>query len=161
MTIAAGDRLPDVEFTVRDRDGTSKIRLHDIIKGKKVVIIGMPGAFTPTCHLNHLPGFLEHHDSIRARGVDEILLVSVNDHHVMHEWAKATQAEGKIRFLGDMSIEFTRAIGMDADMSAGGLGVRSKRYSMIVEDCVVTAFFPETERAGVTQSGAAHILTQL
>ena len=107
----------------------------DVFAGRKVVLFGLPGAFTPTCSMNHLPGFLENRDVILSKGVDEIAVVAVNDHHVMKAWSEATGGKGKILFLADGAAKFTKAIGMDADM--GPMGLRSKRFSMIVEDGVV------------------------
>jgi peroxiredoxin len=106
----------------------------------------VPGAFTPTCHLNHLPGYLENRDAILAKGVDDIAVISVNDAFVMAAWEKATNGAGKLRYLSDWDASFTKAIGMDMDLSAGTLGVRSKRYSMIVEDGKVTALNIEDAR---------------
>jgi glutaredoxin/glutathione-dependent peroxiredoxin len=158
MTIAIGGRLPDVTFKVRVNDEFVDKTTKDIFGGKKMVLIGVPGAFTPTCSMNHLPGFLENRDVILSKGVDEIAVVAVNDHHVMRAWAEASGGKGKITFLPDGPGAFTRAIGMELDM--GPMGKRSRRYSMIVEDGVVKQFNIE-QTMGVDASGAAHILTQL
>ena len=147
--IKIGDRLPDAKFKVRIDDGYGDVSTADIFSGKKIVLFAVPGAFTPTCSMNHLPGFLENQAEILAKGVDQIAVVAVNDHHVMNAWAKNTGGEGKLQFL---------AIGMDMEM--GPLGLRSKRYSMIVEDGVVKQLNLETG-PGAEVSGAATILGQL
>lgn len=161
MTIAIGDTLPAATLKEKTSEGVTDIDFQEFLKGRKIVLFAVPGAFTPTCSLNHLPGFLENRDSFFARGVDEIVVVSVNDHHVMQAWAKASGGEGKIRFLADGSANFTKKIGMDADMSAGGMGVRSKRYSMLIEDGKVVQFNIETAPGQAEVSGAATLLGQL
>lgn len=160
MTISIGDKVPDVTFKERGADGTKDVTSAEIFNGKKIVLFAVPGAFTPTCHLNHLPGYLENRDAILAKGVDEIVVIAVNDPFVMQAWAKATGGEGRIRFLSD-SGAFAKAVGMDADMSGAGMGVRSKRYSMIAENGRVTAFNPETASGAAVDSGAARMLEQL
>ncbi len=160
MTIKPGDRLPAVEFTVITADGPQKMAADVLFSGRKVVLFGLPGAFTPTCNMNHLPGFLLAHDDIKAQGVDIIACTAVNDIHVMKAWGKATESEGKILMLADGNGEFARATGLDLDLTAAGMGHRSKRYSMIVEDGVVKTLNIETER-GVNVSGAETIMQQL
>ena len=161
MTIAVGETLPDVTFKTRTEDGVKDATTADVFGGRKVVLFGVPGAFTPTCSNNHLPGYLENHDAILARGVDTIAVVAVNDVHVMTAWARFTGGEGKILFLADGSGDFVKAVGLDTDLSANGLGLRSRRFSMIVEDKVVkTLNIEETPGKAVT-SGAAAILEQL
>ncbi len=161
MTIKIGDSLPEANFIIMSNDGPTQISTTDLCKGKKVVLFSVPGAFTPTCHANHLPGFLEHMDAIKEKGVDEIAVVSVNDVHVMDAWARASKAMGKIRFLSDGSAEFAKAIGMDIDLGAVGMGLRSKRYSMIVEDGKITALNLEENPGQAVASSAAVILGQL
>lgn len=160
MTISVGDKLPEATFKTMTADGAKDMTTADIFTGKKVVLFGVPGAFTPTCSNNHLPGYIENHDAILARGVDTIAVVSVNDHHVMGAWARFTGGEGKILYLADGNGDFVRAVGLEGDMSGAGMGQRSKRFSMIVDDGKVVALNIETGR-GVDQSGAAHILEQL
>ncbi|MER8487939.1 peroxiredoxin [Mesorhizobium australicum] len=160
MTISVGDKLPEATFKTMTADGAKPITSAEIFPGKKVVLFGVPGAFTPTCSNNHLPGYLENHDAILARGVDTIAVVSVNDVHVMGAWARFTGGEGKILFLADGNGDFAKAVGLDADYSGGGMGLRSKRFSMIIDDGKVTALYVET-KPGVDESGAAHILGQL
>lgn len=161
MTIAIGDRLPAAKLREKTPDGVVDIELGDFLEGRKIVIFAVPGAFTPTCSLNHLPGFLENRDSFYAKGVDEIAVVAVNDHHVMQAWAKASGGEGKIRFLADGSASFTRAIGLESDMSASGMGIRSRRYSMLVEDGKVIQLNIEDAPGQAETSGAATLLGQL
>jgi peroxiredoxin len=160
MTISVGDKLPEATFKTMTADGAKPITTAEIFSGKKVVLFAVPGAFTPTCSNNHLPGYLENRDAILGRGVDTIAVVAVNDVHVMGAWARFTGGEGKILYLADGNGDFAKSIGLDADYSGGGMGRRSKRFSMIVEDGKVTALNVET-KPGVDESGAAHILGQL
>ena len=160
MTISVGDKLPDATFKTITADGTKELTTTDVFSGKKVVLFGVPGAFTPTCSNNHLPGYLENHDAILARGVDTIAVVAVNDHHVMGAWARFSGGEGKLLYLADGNGDFVKAIGLDNDLSGSGMGLRSRRFSMIVDDGKVTALNVET-KPGVNESGAAHILEQL
>lgn len=161
MTISVGERLPDATFKVSTPDGVKEKTVAEIFDGRKVVLFGVPGAFTPTCSNSHLPGFIENRDAILAKGVDEIAVVSVNDHHVMAAWARFSGGEDRILFLADFDGAFIRAIGLDADLSIGGLGHRSKRFSAIVEDRVVTALNVEDSPGKAVQSGAARILETL
>lgn len=160
MTIKPGDTLPAAQFTVNTADGTQALSGDVIFAGRKVVLFGLPGAFTPTCSMNHLPGFLLAHDDMKAMGVDTIACTAVNDIHVMKAWAKASGAEGKILMLADGNGAFARAAGLELDLTAAGMGMRSRRYSMIVEDGVVRTLNIETER-GVNISSAETILQQL
>src|ERR1700745_3012832 len=137
MAIKVGDRVPNGSFTVMTGDGPKPLTTDEVFKGKKVVLFAVPGAFTPTCHKNHLPGFLNNADAIKAKGVDAIAVTAVNDVFVMTEWKKASGAEGKIEFLADGNGDFAKAVDLTMDASAGGLGLRSKRYSMLIEDGVV------------------------
>lgn len=161
MTIKVGDSLPEASFTYIGVDGPAKMSISELCSGKKVVLFSVPGAFTPTCHANHLPGFLEHYDSIKEKGVDEIAVVAVNDMHVMKAWAESTKGTGKIHYLSDGNADFAKAIGMDIDLGVAGMGIRSKRYSMIVEDGKVTSFNIEEKPGQAVESSAARILEQL
>lgn len=161
MTIAVGQKLPDVSLKTMTEDGMKDLNTADIFAGKKVVLFGVPGAFTPTCSNNHLPGYLENYDAILARGVDTIAVVAVNDAFVMSAWARFTGGEGKLLYLADGSGDFAKATGLDLDMSARGLGPRSARFSMIVEDGTVTALNIEDSPGSAVTSGAAVILEQL
>lgn len=161
MAIQIGDKLPDAVFKTKTADGVKDVSTDDVFKGKKVVLFAVPGAFTPTCTLNHLPGFLEQHDAIIAKGVDSIAVISVNDVHVMGAWANATNGEGKITYLADGIGAFTKAAGLDIDLSGGGLGVRSKRYSALVEDGVVKSLDIEENPGVATVSSAEAMLEKL
>lgn len=161
MTIKVGDRLPAATFKVKTADGVTEMTTDDVFKGRKVVLFAVPGAFTPTCSLNHLPGYLENRDAILAKGVDQIAVVAVNDPFVMGAWAQSTGGEGKILFLTDGSATFTKAAGLDIDLSGGGLGVRSKRYSAIVEDGVVKSLNIEEQPGQAVTSAASALLAQL
>ncbi|MEP9385734.1 peroxiredoxin [Mesorhizobium sp. KR9-304] len=160
MTIAAGEKLPDAKFKTMTADGPRDLTTADIFAGKTVVLFGVPGAFTPTCSNNHLPGYIENHDAILARGVDTIAVVATNDVHVMGAWARFSGGEGKILYLADGSGDFARAAGLEVDLSQAGMGLRNKRFSMIVDDGLVRAINVET-KPGVNESGAAQILEQL
>jgi glutaredoxin/glutathione-dependent peroxiredoxin len=161
MTIKIGDRLPDATFRLITSDGPRPVSAGEFFKGKKVVLFGLPGAFTPTCHKNHLPGFVANHEAIKAKGVDLIAMTSVNDPFVLSAWAKASGSEGKIEFLADGNADFAKAAGLDFDASANGLGLRSKRYSMLVEDGVVKALNVEDSPGKADLSGAERLLAQL
>ncbi|MDP3898146.1 MAG: peroxiredoxin [Mesorhizobium sp.] len=161
MTIAPGNPVPDATFKTMTADGAANVTTGELFAGKKVVIFGVPGAFTPTCSMNHLPGFIENHDAILAKGIDTIAVVSVNDHHVMNAWAKASGGNGKIQFLADGNADFAKATGLDLDMSKGGMGTRFRRFSMIVDDGVVTQLNIEEMPGKADISGAARILEQL
>lgn len=158
--IAVGDKLPEATFKVMTPDGAKDITTDEIFKGKKVVLFGVPGAFTPTCSNNHLPGYLENHDAILARGVDTIAVVATNDHHVMAAWARFTGGEGKILFLADGNGDFVRKAGLEADLSSASMGHRARRFSLLAENGVVKAVNTES-KPGVDASGAAHMLEQL
>ena len=160
MTIAVGEKLPDAKFKTMTADGAKDLSTADIFAGKKVVLFGVPGAFTPTCSNNHLPGYLENFDAIKARGVDEIAVIATNDVHVMGAWARFTGGEGKILYLADGSGDFARATGLDVDLSQAGMCKINKRFSLVAEDGVVKAINVES-KPGVNESGAAQILGQL
>jgi peroxiredoxin len=161
MTIAVGDKLPEGSFKVMTADGAKTLTTTEIFSGKKVVLFAVPGAFTPTCSNNHLPGYLENRDAILSRGVDTIAVIAVNDHHVMAAWARFTGGESKILYLADGNGDFVKALGLDMDLSVGGLGLRSKRFSMIVDDGKVTALNIEDSPGQAVTSGASRLLEQL
>ena len=161
MTIKVGDSLPEATFRVMTADGPATRSTADIFSGKKVVLFAVPGAFTPTCHRNHLPGFAAHAAEIKAKGVDTIAVVAVNDVFVMDAWAKATWAGDRITFLSDGNADFAKAIGLSLDASAGGLGIRSKRYSMVVDNGVVKSLAVEEAPGKVEASGAEALLKVL
>ena len=159
--IKVGDRLPSSKFKVMTAEGPAEKTTDDIFKGKKVVLFAVPGAFTPTCHRNHLPGFINNASAIKAKGVDTIAVTGVNDVFVMDAWKKSTGAEGKVEFLADGSADFAKAIGLQLDASAGGLGIRSKRYSMVVDDGVVKSLAVEEAPGKAELSGADALLKVL
>lgn len=161
MTIKVGDRLPDVTFKVNQNGDISDLTTAELTKGKKVVLFAVPGAFTPTCHAKHVPSYLEHYDELKAKGVDTIACVAVNDPFVLGEWAKSTGCADKIMLLSDGNAEFTKAIGLDFDGSGFKLGTRSKRYAMIVEDGVVKHLGVEEAPPMMEVSGADKILAAL
>ena len=161
MTIQIGDKLPDATFNIMTADGPAETTTADQFSGKRVAMFAVPGAYTPTCHRNHLPGFVENHDAILAKGVDAIVCLSVNDVFVMDAWGKATGADGTLVMLADGSANFTKAIGMELDATGLGMGIRSKRYSMLVNDGTVEALNIEEAPGQATASGAAALLEQL
>jgi peroxiredoxin len=158
--IQVGEHLPQVTFRVNGPEGPMARTTDDVFKGRKVVLIGVPGAFTPSCHRNHLPGFVQHREEILARGVDAIAVTSVNDVFVLDAWSKASAAEG-IEFLADGNADFVKATGLDMDGTGFGLGIRSKRYSMLVEDGVVRLLNVEESPSKAEVSGAEAILKVL
>ncbi|HEX2479383.1 MAG TPA: peroxiredoxin [Geminicoccaceae bacterium] len=161
MTIQVGDRLPAVNLKQLTADGIKDVPITELTKGKKVVLFAVPGAFTPTCSEKHLPGFVERAEAIKGKGVDAILCVAVNDPFVLSAWEKARNVGGKVKILSDGNAEFTRAIGLDLDASGFGLGTRSKRYAMVVEDGVVKTLMVEDVPTQAEKSSAAAILAAL
>lgn len=137
MTIKVGDKLPDGAFMVMTPEGPAKKTTGEIFGGKKVALFAVPGAFTPTCEQQHVPGFVARVGELKGKGIDTIACTAVNDIFVLTQFAKATGADGKILMLADGNGDFARLIGLDIDLSGFGLGVRSKRYAMLVEDGVV------------------------
>ncbi|MEM9329858.1 MAG: peroxiredoxin [Pseudomonadota bacterium] len=161
MTISIGAELPEATFHHVTEDGPATTTTADVFSGKKVVLFAVPGAFTPTCHKNHLPGFVENAEAIKQKGVDEIAVTSVNDVFVLDAWASISGAEGKIKFLGDPNADFAKALGMELDLTERGLGVRSMRYAMIVEDGKVTTLNLEDNPGQAVDSSAEKILEAL
>ena len=139
MPINVGDRLPDATFMTMSPEGPKPMTTAEVFGGKKVALFAVPGAYTPTCHRQHMPGFVTRFDELKSKGFDAVACTSANDIFVLTAWAKDSQAFGKIVMLADGSADFARKIGLDIDLTARGMGVRSKRYSMIVEDGVVKA----------------------
>ncbi|GBE42149.1 glutathione amide-dependent peroxidase [bacterium BMS3Bbin10] len=161
MAISVGDRLPDTTFKVLTDDGLADMTTQDVFAGKTVVVFAVPGAFTPTCNALHVPNFLGALDALKARGVDTVACISVNDAFVLNAWAKSTAADGKILFLADWNAGFTKAAGLEFDASGNGLGTRSKRFSMVVEDGVVKVLNIEEIPKVVDLSSAEKILEAL
>lgn len=139
MTIRTGDRLPAGTVYEMTPEGPKPRSIGELTRGRRVVIIGLPGAFTPTCSSKHIPGFLEYYPRLKSKAIDEIICVAVNDVHVMHAWSKMLGAEGKVRMLADGNADFTTALGLETDRRADGMGIRSRRYAMLVDDGVVRA----------------------
>lgn len=161
MTIAVGSPLPDVTIRLATPEGPQPRQTSELFKGKTMVLFGVPGAFTPTCHKNHLPGFLENAHAFKAKGVDGIAVIAVNDPFVMGAWEQATDGAGKIHYLSDGNGDFARAIGLELDASGAGLGLRNKRFSMLVQDGVVKVLNVEDAPGKAEISGAAALLSQI
>lgn len=161
MAIGVGDKLPEGTFTQITENGPAPVTTNDIFSGKKVILFGVPGAFTPACHKTHLPGYVAQFDAIKAKGVDAIACIAVNDAFVMDAWAQATGASGKVQMLADGNADYTKKLGLDLDLSGFGLGTRSKRFSAIVEDGVVKELNVEEAAGKVTSSGADATICQL
>ena len=137
MTIKVGDRIPAAKLRHMTAEGPKEISTDEIFKGKKVVLFAVPGAFTPTCSAKHLPGFVQHAGDIKGKGIDTIACIAVNDAFVMGAWGKAQGTDGKVLMLADGNATLTKELGLEMDGSGFGLGTRSKRYAMVVEDGVV------------------------
>lgn len=161
MTIKPGDPLPAATFTVMTAEGPKLRTADEIFKGRKVVLFGVPGAFTPTCSATHLPGFRDHSDAFKAKGIDEIAVTGVNDVFVMDAWAKQAGAVGKIAFLADGNADFAKALGLTLDLTDRGLGIRSQRYSMLVENGVVRRLNVEEPPNQARTSSAEALLEQI
>ena len=162
MTISTGDRLPAATLIRLGDNGPEEVRLADRLKDRKVVVFAVPGAFTPTCHAAHVPSFIRTRDDFAAKGVDEIICISVNDPFVMKAWGESTGAtEAGISMLCDPASSFTDAIGMTFDAPPAGLVKRSRRYAMLVDDGVVTQFMPEESPGTCEVSGGESLLATL
>jgi glutaredoxin/glutathione-dependent peroxiredoxin len=160
MTIKVGDRLPEAKFRVMTGEGPGWKTTDDVFKGKKVALFAVPGAFTGTCHKMHLPSIQQSADGLKGKGIDTIAVTAVNDVFVMDAWKKATLAD-KLEFLADGNGEFAKALDITFDGSGNGLGVRSRRYSMLVEDGVVKKLNIEEAPGKVEVSGGDTLLKQL
>jgi peroxiredoxin len=161
MPIKVGEKLPNTTFRVMTAEGPKPKTTDEVFKGKKVALFAVPGAFTPTCTNLHMPSFLNNIAAIKAKGVDTVAVTAVNDPFVMKAWAEKTGGDGKIDFLADGSAEFAKAIDMSLDASGNGLGIRSKRYSMLVEDGVVKKLNIEEAPGKCEVSGGQTLLGQL
>ncbi len=153
MTIKVGDQIPNVTLKHLADGGLAEVKTGDVFNGKRVVLVSVPGAYTPTCSNDHLPGYIAKADDLKSQGIDEIVFVAVNDPWVMHAWGEAQGASGKITMLPDGNGEFTKAMGLEQDISVASLGVRGKRFSMVVDNGVVKSLQIEPGK-GVTVSGA-------
>ena len=161
MTISVGDKIPSVTVKQLTPEGVKEVTTDEIFGGKKVVLFAVPGAFTPACSQRHLPGFVERAADIKAKGIDEIACVAVNDAFVMGAWGREQKTEGKVRMLADGSGDLVRALGLELDLSKGGLGIRSQRYSMMVDNGVVKSLNIEKQPGQVDVSGAEAMLRAL
>jgi peroxiredoxin len=160
MTIKIGDRVPDVALTLAGADGPKPMAARDLFKGKKTALFGLPGAFTPVCSARHLPGYIDTADQFKSKGVDQIVCLSVNDAFVMAAWGKDQGAGDHVIMAADGSADFTKAVGLVLDLTEKGLGVRSKRYSMLVDNGVVRHLNVE-DGTGLDISSAEALLKQI
>ena len=168
MTIKVGDKLPEgtlQEFIEVEGNGCTvgpnTFKVEDMVKGKKIAIFALPGAFTPTCSAKHVPSYLENLDALKKKGVDEVWCLSVNDAFVMGAWSRDQKAGGKIRFMADGSAEYSKKLGLTLDLTQRGLGLRSNRYSMLVDDGVVKTLNVEDAPGKADVSGADNLLKGL
>jgi peroxiredoxin len=159
MTIQIGDRIPSAVLN-QLKDGIQAIQTDELFKGKTVVLFAVPGAFTPTCSAKHLPGYVQHFDAFKAKGVDAIACMAVNDAFVMNAWAESQKAPDGILMLADGNGAFARALGLEMDATAFGMGIRSKRFALVAKDGVVTQLFVEAP-GEFKVSAAEHVLAAL
>jgi glutaredoxin/glutathione-dependent peroxiredoxin len=160
MSVQVGDSIPSMKLMTATADGPKEVSTDDLFKGKKVVMFAVPGAFTPTCSAKHLPGFVQNAESMKAKGIDSVICVAVNDAFVMGAWAKDQGAGDKVTMLADGSAALTKALGLELDLTARGLGVRSQRYALIAEDGKVTHLAVEAP-GGFEVSKAESILAAI
>ncbi|HLS82893.1 MAG TPA: peroxiredoxin [Steroidobacter sp.] len=160
MTIKVGDKVPSGTLTLATNDGPQKIEAQEYFKGKKVVLFSVPGAFTPTCDAKHLPGFVQRAGDLRAKGIDKIACLAVNDAFVMKAWGKSQGADGKVDMLADGNAEYTRALGLEFDASGFGMGTRGQRFALLIDDGVAKQVNVE-EKGEFKVSSAEHVLSQL
>ena len=160
MTIKVGDQIPSMKLMMGTADGPKETSTDEIFRGKKVVLFAVPGAFTPTCSVKHMPGFVQNVDAIKAKGVDTVACIAVNDAFVMAAWAKEQGANGKLTMLADGSAAFTKALGLELDLMGRGMGIRSQRYALIAQDGKVTHLGVEAP-GGFEVSKAEAVLSHL
>jgi peroxiredoxin len=160
MTIKVGDKVPSATLMEKQDGGPKPVKTDDLFAGKKVVLFALPGAFTPTCSAKHLPGFIQNSDAIKQKGVDVIACLSVNDAFVMGAWGDSQGAGGKVMMLADGNGEFTKALGLEMDATRFGMGHRSQRFSMVVDNGIVTELNIE-EPGAFSVSSAEHVMKQL
>lgn len=159
--IQVGQKVPSLKLRKVTATGVDEVSTEEFFGGRKVVVFTIPGAFTPTCSSNHMPGYVANAEKIKQRGVAEIACVSVNDAHVMRAWGKSQESEGAVTLLADGNAELTRALGLDLDLSVAGMGVRAKRASLLIDDGVVKSVEIEAKPSDVTGSGADACLARL
>jgi peroxiredoxin len=160
MSIQVGDKVPSATLMEMQDGGPKPVKTDDLFAGKRVIVFALPGAFTPTCSAKHVPGFVQNFDALKAKGIDEIACVSVNDAFVMGAWGKDQKSDGKVRMLADGNGDFTKAMGLEMDGSKFGMGKRSQRYAMVVDNGVVKELNVE-EPGAFAVSSAEHVLGQL
>lgn len=146
MTIQVGDKLPSIDVQYKVDGAVQTINADELFAGKKVALFALPGAFTPTCSASHLPGYVANADKLRDKGIERIICLSVNDAHVMQAWGEQQNVGDRVMMIADGNADFSRAIGLEADLSAGGMGLRSRRYAMVVNDGVVQQLNLEAPR---------------
>jgi peroxiredoxin len=156
MTVKVGDRVPSATLRYKAPDGIKSVTTDELFKGKKVVVFALPGAFTPTCSAKHVPGFVSNHGQLKGKGVDQVLCVSVNDAFVMDAWSKDQRADDKVMMLADGNGEFTKAMGLTLDARGAGLGERSQRYAMVVDDGVIKTL--NVEKPGAFEVSSAEAI---
>lgn len=158
MTIKVGDKIPSVQLKHMTENGPAEISTDELFAGKTVVLFALPGAFTPTCSAKHVPGYVSHVEELKGKGVDTVACLSVNDAFVMGAWGKDQKADGKVLMLADGSAELTKKLGLDLDLTPHGMGVRSKRYAMVVKDGTVAHLAVEENPGALDVSAAEKIL---
>lgn len=146
MTIQVGDKLPSIDLQYKTDGKVQSINTDELFAGKKIVLFALPGAFTPTCSASHLPGYVNNSDNLFAKGIDRIICLSVNDAHVMQAWGEQHNVDDRVMMIADGNADFSRAVGLEVDLSVGGMGLRSQRYAMIVNDGVVELLNIEAPR---------------
>ena len=158
MNVRENDQIPNVDFFVMENGEPIKKNTQVLLKDKKVVIFGLPGAYTSVCSAKHLPGYVNMFEQYKEKGIDHIICISVNDPFVMNAWGKENKVEGKILMVGDPFLNFTKAIGADVDKSGRGLGIRSNRYSMLVDDMRIAKLQEEKDTSSCEMSAAENFL---
>ncbi len=156
MTISAGEKIPSVDLATMTENGPDGLSTDDLFAGKKVAIFGVPGAFTPTCSAKHLPGFVQNADALKAKGIDSIVCLSVNDAFVMGAWGKDQNVGDSVMMVADGSANFTKATGLELDLTDRGLGLRCQRFSMVVDDGTVTSI--HVDEAGAFDKTSAETM---
>ena len=159
MTISAGDRIPEISLTTMTNEGPTPVSFTDLFEGKRVALFAVPGAFTPTCSQEHLPGFVNQAHQLTDKGIDTVACISVNDVFVMDAWGKSQGADGKVMMLADGNGEFTAALGLELDASGFGMGSRSQRFSLVANDGVIEIL--NVEEGGFEVSSSEYMLEQI
>ncbi|MFT4583867.1 MAG: peroxiredoxin [Gammaproteobacteria bacterium] len=161
MTIKVGDKMPEGKFAMMTGEGPGGVTTSELFGGKKVVLFSVPGAFTPTCSAKHLPGFVEQAAAIKAKGVDTVACMSVNDVFVMDAWGKSAGADGKVTMLADGNCDYSKALGLELDATGFGMGMRGSRFALVVDDGVVSHAFIEAAPTELVASAAENVLKNL